>query len=272
MTQPSPAAPQRVRGSGRLRAKWLGGRTRLAEFYQDGSAKIRLPDSYDDSMEAVLINISGGLTGGDHIDWRLEAGPSTHLVITTQACERIYKSVGGVAGIDVRLVAHPGARLFWLPQETILFDRAALHRRLEVDLAADSEFVAVESVLLGRQAMGEDVAFGAIRDHWRIRRGGRLIHAEELALSGPIAALSRRPTILGGARAFATVLCISDKAEARLSEIRPLLGDAMAGASCWQGKLVIRMSAPDGFQLRKIMIPVMTALRGGLSLPKAWSL
>ncbi len=266
------AAPQRMRGKGRLKAKWLDGRSRLDVFFQEGAAKIRLPDTFDGAMEAVLINTSGGLTGGDKISWELEAGDNTELVVTTQACERIYRSAGGVADIDVSLRAGAGARLFWLPQETMLFDNGALDRRLDVELAGDSEFVAVESVLLGRTAMGETVDWGSLKDRWRIRRGGRLIHAEELAIAGPVATIGQEGAVLAGAAAFATILYCGSKAEALLGGIRTLLGEGQAGASAWQGKLVVRIAAADGFQMRKMLIPVISHLRDGRSLPKVWSL
>ena len=266
------AAPQRTRGKGRLKTKCLDGRSRLDVFFQEGAAKIRLPDTFDGAMEAVLINTSGGLTGGDKISWELEAGDNTELVVTTQACERIYKSAGGVADINVLLQAGAGACLFWLPQETMLFDNGALDRSLNVELAADAEFVAVESVLLGRKAMGEAVDWGSLRDRWRVRRAGKLIHAEELAIAGPVASIAGESAVLGGAVAFATILYCGSKAEALLGGIRALLGEGQAGASAWQGKLIVRISAVDGFQLRKLLIPVISHLRDGRSLPKVWSL
>ena len=52
--------PQRTSGTGRVSAKSAGGKTRLDVFYQEGAAKIRIPESFDGAMEAVLINTSRG--------------------------------------------------------------------------------------------------------------------------------------------------------------------------------------------------------------------
>nr|WP_209942168.1 urease accessory protein UreD [Rhizobium halophytocola] len=263
---------QRSRGRGRLVAKASGGRSRIADLFQEGAAKIRLPQTFSPEMEAVLINTSGGMTGGDRFDWSLEAGEGTFLTATTQACEKIYKAAHDTAAIDLHLKAGPGARLHWLPQESILFDRASLTRRLEVDLATDAEFIGVEAVLLGRKAMGESVTTGLLRDRWRVRREGRLIHAEELRLDGEIATLGATMPVLGGALAFATVLYAGDRSEALLGPVRAALGDAHGGASEWDGKLLVRLVAADGFGLRKKLIPVISALRGGASVPKVWNL
>lgn len=265
--------PQRARGAGRLAAKRQGGRTRLDVFYQDGCAKIRLPETFDGTMEAVLINTAGGLTGGDMLDWRFDAGEGTALTLTTQACEKIYKANGETtAMVETRITVGRGSRLDWLPQETILFDNASLTRRLEVELAPDAEFLAVEAVLMGRKAMGERMRTGLFRDRWRIRRAGKLIHAEETRLSGDIPDLAAREAVLAGNRAFATLVYCGPRAEALIEPLRAILGGASAGASHWQDKLIARIVAPDGFALRKILIPVISHLRHGASLPKVWTL
>lgn len=267
-----PGRPQRARGVGRLRTKAREGQTRLETFYQEGCAKIRLPETFDAGMEAVLINTSGGLTGGDVIDWSFEAVEGTRLTLTTQACEKIYKASAGTAAVSTAITVGAGARVDWLPQETILFNHASLTRNLTVDLAGDAEFLAVEAVLFGRKAMGETIAAGLFCDRWRVCREGRLIHAEEALFDGDIAGLVSRQAVLAGGCAFATLLYCSPQAEALLPQVRALFGDTMAGASHWQDKLVARVTAADGFALRKILIPVISHLRKGASLPKVWTL
>ncbi|MDE1991803.1 MAG: urease accessory protein UreD, partial [Rhizobiaceae bacterium] len=222
--------PQRARGRGHLVAKTLDGRTRLQEFFQEGAAKIRLPDTFDNSMEAVIINTAGGLTGGDRMDWGVVAGPGTRIDVTTQACEKIYKASAGTAEVVTSIKVGANARVDWLPQETILFDRSSLSRRLEVDLDETSEFLAVEAILLGRKAMGEVMVQGLFRDRWRIRRAGRLIHAEELRLDGDIASLTASHAVLKGQVAFATLLYAGPLAETYLGKVRPLLDGHMGGA------------------------------------------
>lgn len=264
--------PQRAEGRGHLAAKALDGRTRLRELYQEGAAKIRLPDTFDASMEAVIINTAGGLTGGDRMNWSVVAGPGTRIDVTTQACEKIYKASAGTAEVNTVISAGAGSRVDWLPQETILFDRASLFRRLDVDLDETAEFLAVEAILLGRKAMGEAMVTGLFRDRWRIRRAGKLIHAEELRLDGAVGALTALQPVLGGQVAFATMLYAGPLADSYLAKVRPLLEGHMAGASAWNGKLVVRAAAADGFALRKILIPVISALRNGAPVPKVWNL
>lgn len=273
---PQRARPQRAKGSGRLDAKLFEGRSRLETFFQEGCAKIRIPESFDGRMEAVLINSSGGLTGGDQLDWDFTAGDGTHLTLTTQACEKIYKAAADTASISSRITVGEGAAVHWLPQESILFDQASLTRRLEVDLHETAEFLSVEAILLGRKAMGEAMRQGLVRDRWRIRRSGRLIHAEDLALTGAIADLTAEKAVLGGRVAFATLLYTGRQAEAHMAALQRLtdrpsgLGDV--GISLWNDKLVARFISSDGFSLRKLLVPVISALRDGASVPKVWTL
>lgn len=264
--------PQRAQGRGHLAAKSLGGRTRLAELFQEGAAKIRLPETFHSSMEAVIINTAGGLTGGDRLDWSVVAGPGTRIDVTTQACEKIYKASADIAEVKTSISVAAGARVDWLPQETILFDRASLFRKLTVELDETAEFLAVEAILLGRKAMGETMAKGLFRDRWRIRRNGRLIHAEELRLDGDIAALTAKSAVLSGQVAFATLLYAGPLAETYLRQVRPLVESHMGGVSHWSDKLVVRLAAADGFALRKILIPIISALRNGAPVPKVWNL
>jgi len=266
-------APQRARGKGRLVTKLFGGRTRLAEFYQEGCAKIRLPNTFSPDMEAILINTSGGLTGGDVIEWSVAATASTRLTVTTQANEKIYRAADDTASVTTHISVGSGAAVHWLPQETILFDQSSLRRRLDVELHdTSSEFIAVEAVLLGRKAMGECLHRGFFLDTWRVRRGNDLVHAEDMRLQDDVSALSSQPSTLGGHVAFATVLYVGPLAEALLPKLRECLGESLAGASQWKGKLVVRLLAPSGYELRKLLVPAITVLRNGAPVPKVWNI
>jgi urease accessory protein len=226
-------------------------------------------------MDVVLINTSGGLAGGDQLAWRVTLGPGAQAVVTTQACERAYRSLGEPAKVSVALDVGAGARLDWLPQETILYNRSGLERRVEASVAEDGALLIVEPVLLGRLAHGERVRQAAFHDRWRIRRGGRLVFAEDTRFEGEVGAALARPAALGGRAAFASVILISSEAETWLAPVRErlhgLAGDCCGGASAYDGKLICRLVAQDGLRLRRALIEVLTVLRGGLGMPRLWT-
>jgi urease accessory protein len=268
---PRPAAPQRAWGEARLVVDQAGGSARLDQLFQAGSAKLRLPRNRAGVIEAVMINSAGGLTGGDRFAWRVEIGAGAAAVLTTQACEKVYRAEGPPAQVTARLTVGAGARLDWLPQETILFDRSALHRRIEADVAPGGRLLLAEALILGRQAMGETVLAADFRDRWRVRRDGRLVFAEDLRLAGDIATLTAGRALLAGARAFATLLLLDDEAEALLPAVRAAIGPH-GGASAFDGRLVVRLAAPDGLTLRRALLPAIAALRGGQPAPGIWTL
>lgn len=275
-SEPTTAPPplQRAAGAARIEVRADGPTTRLRRLYQDGCAKIRLPRDADArDLEAVLINTSGGLTGGDRLSWDVEAGAGANLTVTTQACEKVYRARDDRAEVGVSLLAGPGARIDWLPQETILFDGSALSRTLQADLADDARLLVVEAVVLGRTAMGETVRAGALRDRWRIRREGRLVFADDLRFEGAVAGLATRAETLGGGAAFASLLLTAPDGERYLPAVRAALGDRPScGASAFDGNLFVRIVAADGLALRRVLLPVIAALRDGAAPPRVWRL
>ena len=262
----------RTEGSVRLSFVRRDDRTVLDVLHQAGAARVRFPKPAAGAPpEAVLLNTAGGLTGGDRIDVSVALAAGTAATVTTAAAEKIYRSLEGDATLRIKLALSAGAGLDWLPQPTILFDRARLDRRTEVELADDSRFLATETLIFGRTAMGEEARRGAYRDAWRIRRGGRLVFADTFRLQGAVAeALDRRAT-LDGARATAMLIYAAPDAATRVEEARSRLAGAgsIAGVSTWNGLLVVRAMAPDGRILQRDVAGLAEWL-SGRPMPRVW--
>jgi urease accessory protein len=262
--------PQRAEGRGHLAARTLGGRTRIRELYQEGAAKIRLPDTFDASMEAVIINTAGGLTGGDRMNWSVAAGPDTRIDVTTQACEKIYKASAGTAEVTTSIKVGAHARVDWLPQETILFDRARLSRRIDVDLADTASLLLCEIVVFGRAAMGERMLDGEFVDRWRLRRGGRLVFAETVRLDGGIGEKLSKVAVARGGTAVGTALIVPGD-EALVQRVREISESfrSEVGLSAWNGFAMARFCAQDAAELRADMAAVLGRASGS-RLPRLW--
>lgn len=269
------AGLERAHGVARLGFVRRDGATVLHECYQEAGLRIRMPRPADGMPpEAVIINTAGGLTGGDRFDLAVSMGEGTRAVVANQAAEKVYRSAGGVGAFSTRITLAVRACLDWLPQEAILFDGAALDRRLAVEMAADACFLGVESVVFGRLARGESVEAAFLFDRWRIRRAGRLVYAEGLRFDGPVAARLARPAAGAGALAAASLVIVAPDAEARLEPIRERLA-ALAetgvegGASAFEGLVSARLLAADPFALRRGLVQLLEGLRG--PLPRVWS-
>jgi urease accessory protein len=271
--QPVMADPPLQRSHGIVRVGFArdgSGRTMLKQLHQAGSAKVRFPNVHQGPPLGVLINTSGGVTGGDVFEYAVSVGAGGQATITTQACEKVYRAAGlSPAEIFATVAVADNARLLWLPQETIMFDGGRLSRRLDIDLSGSAEFVGVESYLLGRRAMGESMATGSLHDRWSVRRDKRLIFADALKLSGDIGAQIAGPALLAGCTAFSTLVYFGPEPERYLQPLREALGPS-GGASAFEGKLIARLACADGLTLRARLVKALAILMDGQCLPPVW--
>ncbi|EAR52769.1 urease accessory protein UreD [Oceanicola granulosus HTCC2516] len=269
----APARQPRAIGRGRLSVRRdAAGRTRLADLRQLGSTKLLFPQVHRAGAECILINTAGGVTGGDRFEFEATLEPGAALTLTTQAAERAYRAQPGEVGrIGARVTVRAGARLDWLPQELILFDRSALHRRLVIALEGDARLLMAEPLVFGRALMGERLGDVRFRDSITILRDGRPLYLDALRLEGDAAAQLARPAVAGGAGAMASVVLVHPGAAAHLAPVRAAL-PATAGASLLADDvLVVRHLAADSFPLRRDLLPVLERL-GETPLPTSWRL
>ncbi|UWQ16949.1 urease accessory protein UreD [Jannaschia sp. M317] len=257
-----PIRMQRVKGAAHVRVTRAG----LADLRQQGSAKAMLPRTDDPDPEVVFLNTAGGVTGGDRLDYSLQVGAGARVTGATQTAERAYRARDAEHGVvATEITVGKGARLDWLPQELIVFDGAAIRRDTTVTLSGDATVLAVDSVVLGRAAHGEVVTRAILDDIRTIRRDGRLVHQEHLALD---AAALADPAALGGNCAMATLVFLGQGAEDALGPLRDALGTD-GHASAWDGRLVARLVAPAAAPLRRALIRAILPLRGR-AVPRVW--
>jgi urease accessory protein len=274
---PVAGAPGPQRALGRLDLRFRrdqSGRTRIQNFYQAGCLRARLPRPVDAAWcEAVVMNVSGGIAGGDALTSLITLDEGASAIVAAQAAERVYRALDGQsARLTQEITLGAGAALDFLPQETILFDGFALDRRLRAELGAGARYLSVESLVFGRQAMGEALLSGALRDRIEIFREGKLVLCDLVRLAGDLAALLARPAVAAGARAMATLIYAAPDASARLPPLRAALelGPCEAGASLVDSVLVARILAPDSASLRVSVLAALAICRDGRALPRVW--
>lgn len=271
MRAATPLDQPRAIGRGFVSSKAGPNGSAIDGLRQSGSIKFVFPRQHG-SVQAVIVNSAGGVTGGDDFGVEALSGVGSHLMLTTQAAERGYRALNGQTGtIRTRLTAKSDSTLFWLPQETILYEGAAVDRGLSVDLAASARFLMVEPVLFGRRAMGEDVTTLQFRDRIRVRRDGCPIYIDGTDLSGDVARHLDRPATGRGARAMASLLWVDPSAEAQLAQVRTCLGPQGGASLLSHDVMTVRLLAEDGFLLRRHLLPVLDLLTQN-TLPQCWRL
>lgn len=245
--------------SGRAEIEFVddGGRTRLAHLYQSDPLRILFPNSGAGEPETgTLVTTSGGLVGGDKLSIEIKCGAGAVARMVGQAAEKIYRSTGKDVCIDMSLIAEPGSWLEWLPQETIIFDTARLRRRTVIEVAPGARVLAGEIIVLGRTAMGESVTGGLIHEAWDVRRDDRLVWADAVHLDNDLPVTLAANAGLNGARAFASIVYVSDDAASALPLARELLPEGLdpaglrVGATCIGDVLIVRWLDRDAQRLR----------------------
>ena len=259
----------RARGAVRFDVHARDGVTRRGALHESGSLRVRFPSPDGEGLSGVFINTAGGVAGGDRFDIDISAADAARLTLTTAAAEKVYRAPGTPALLNISLKLAAGAQLAWLPQETILFDRARVHRRFDIELDETASLLLCEIVVFGRAAMGERMALGEFTDRWRMRRGGKLAFAETVRLDGDIGAKLARSAVAKGGVAIGTALIVPGD-ETLIGRIREasdtFVGEV--GISAWNGFAMARFCAQDAAALRTDMMTVLA--RTGTALPRLW--
>jgi urease accessory protein len=275
---PSDRDLERAEGSVRIVVSGSEKGTRVTSVFQRAPIRVMFPHLGRAVEEAVLVNIAGGIAGGDRLEYVVTALSSASIAVTSQAAEKVYRALSEPARVTTKLNACETAKLAWLPQETIVFNRARLSRETEIDLAPGAELLALEWLVLGRAAHGENMVGGQITDTWRVKKDGRLVWADSFRVKDDIFPHLHRKALLSDCRALATLVYFGpslDKQMERSREIALSLECDCAVTSV-AGLMIVRFAAKLSSELRLAVRGFLHRFGGQLGpgpfrVPKMWS-
>lgn len=270
---------QRAAGSGRIALSGSASGTRVIELFHRSPVRILLPRTAGSAVEeAVVVNIGGGIAGGDRLNCEVTALDGASVAVTSQAAERIYCALSEPACIATKLAARGGARLAWLPQETILFNRARLRRETQLDVSSGAEVLALEWLVLGRAAHGEELLYGEVTDSWRVKLDGRLVWADTFRAGDQTFPNLRRKALLSDHKAVATLVYFGPLREARQKFLREVFSalDCQCGATSIGALLIARFGGTSSCSLRFALRSLLEefgreAGAGPFRVPKMWT-
>jgi urease accessory protein len=279
LRNPSDKDLQRADGSGRLVVRGSERGTRIIDVFQKSPVRIIFPSVTGASAkEAVLINTGGGVAGGDRLEFQVTAFEGASITVTSQAAEKIYRALDEPARITTTLKVTDGAKLTWLPQETILFNTARICRRTEIEISSSAEILALEWLVFGRSAHGEQMVNGQIKDNWRVRKDGRLIWADSFRVVEDTFPQLYKKAVLSNHKAIATLVYFGDALDRRVEFVRDIAAslECSCAATLVSGLLVVRFAAEAALELRLALHRVLTQFRlelgpGPFQVPKMWS-
>jgi urease accessory protein len=276
---PSDKDLQRAEGSGRIVLSGSDKATRVMGVFQRSPIRIMFPRTADDALEeAVLVNTAGGIAGGDRLETDVTALGNASIAVTSQAAEKVYRALDEPARITTRLKACEVAKLAWLPQETIVFDRGRLRRETEIELSSGAELLALEWLVLGRAAHGEEMVGGYVTDSWRVKKDNRLIWADSFRLPDEIFPQLHRKALLSNCRAIGTLIYFGSYLDARLEFSRnvALSLECQCAATSVGGLIIVRFAAKVSYDLRVALHNFLKEFSremgpGPFRVPKMWS-
>jgi len=270
---------ERANGVGRIVLTGSERGTRIVDVYQKFPIGLVFPRIGDDLVkEAVIINSSGGTAGGDRLEIEVVALNNASVAVTTQAAEKIYRALDRPAQVATKLKACGTSKLAWLPQETIVFNQARVRRQTEIELCSGAELIALEWLVLGRAARGEEVVSGHISDSWRIKRDGHLIWADGFRVSDEVFAQLHRKALLSNWKAVATLIYFGPGLDTRLRILREIAAsiDCSCAATIVGAIIIVRVAAVASSDLRRGLRSLIEQFSGELGpgpfgVPKMWS-
>lgn len=207
----------------------------------------------------IIVHPPGGIAGGDRLNISARVEQDAWAQITSPGAAKWYRAAGpAYQQLDLKIAA--GAKLEWLPQETIVYSAAQAELSTSIELEGDARLFYWDVVALGRPASGERFDLGHFQAHLDIRRDGRLLWHERQRITGNDGLLDS-PIGLDGHPVFATLL-VTGEIDAELLERCRSLGHAVRGdLTQLPGLLVARCLASEALLARAWLIDLWRLLR-----------
>ena len=274
---PSDRDLQRADGCGRVVLSGSEMGVRIVDVFQRSPVRIMFPRVGCAIEEAVLVNTAGGIAGGDRLEFGVTALASASIAVTSQAAEKVYRALNEPARIATKLQACEAAKLAWLPQETIVFNWGRLSRETEVELSSGAELLALEWLVLGRAAHGEEMVGGHITDSWRVKKDGRLIWADCFRITDEVFPHVHRKALLSNCKAVATLIYFGPHLDARMEYLRDIAAslECHCAATSVAGLVIVRFAAKASYDLRLAVRDFLQQFSrelkpGPFRVPKIW--
>jgi len=276
---PSDKDLQRAEGFGRVVLSGSEKGTRIMDLFERSPIRIMFPRVGGGAVEeAVLVNTAGGIAGGDRLKSGVTALANASIAVTSQAAEKVYRALNEPARIATKLKACEGSKLAWLPQETIVFNCGRLSRETEIELSSGAELLALEWLVLGRAAHGEQMVGGHITDSWRVKKEGRLIWADSFRATNETFPHLHRKALLSNCKAVGTLIYFGPYLEARLEFLRDIAPslECCCAATSVGGLIIVRFAAKMSSDLRLALRSFLQQFSrelgpGPFRVPKMWS-
>ena len=208
---------------GHLRLRyWRDGERTTALDRHEGPLRVlqRLYPEGPGICHHVLVHPPGGIVGGDELQITLQMDEDTHALVTTPSATRFYRSAGPLAAQRLTATLAAGARLEWLPLETIAYRGCLAENRLRFELDPGASMLGWDMLALGLPTAGEPFDAGSVLQHLELPG----VWLERGCIKASDTALLDSPLGMAGQRVMGTLWCATGSAMA--STLRQQLLDS----------------------------------------------
>jgi len=257
--------------------------TQLSRSSHEGPLRIQrvLKPEGNECPHIYLLHPPGGVVGGDRLQTSVELGAEAQVLLTTPAAQKLYRSAGARAEVSNRLRLGQGARLEWLPSETLAFSAAQAQLTTHVELSADAAFIGWDIACYGMPARGEAFEAGRVVSRFELYRGDTPLAIESFDL-GESSELLGGAFALRGQPVVANLYAVPARGpvEATLVDrVREAIGEPAQGlcsVSSLQDLLVVRALGANVEGVRTSLIRAWQVLRPAIVArdaltPRIWA-
>ena len=258
----------------------------LAHFSHSGPLRI-LQSLYPEGpgiCHNIIVHPPGGLVGGDTLDMRFKLGPGAHALVTTPGATRFYRSEAEPALQRAHLSLQAGARMEWLPLESICYSGCRAENRLTMALDPGAELIGWDITALGLPGANQPFERGQFCQHIEVPG----VWLERAHLRAHDKLLMDSPLGLAGQRCLASLFFVAGskldrhRRQQALDCARDILAahslQGAAGATSPDGRVVVvRVLAPVVEPAMGLLRQVWQAWRGHFwrlasPVPRIWSM
>jgi len=257
--------------------------TQLARSSHEGPLRIQrvLEPEGKACPHIYLLHPPGGVVGGDRLETSVELDAEAQVLLTTPAAQKLYRSAGACAEVSNLLRIAEGARLEWLPSETLAFSAAQARLTTRVELAPNAAFLGWDIACYGMPARSEAFEAGRVVTRFELYRG-------EMPLAIESFDLGQGGELLGGAFALrgqpvvANLYAVPSRGPietALVDRVREAIGEPAQGlcsVSSLQDLLVVRALGANVEGVRASLIAAWQVLRPAIVeraavTPRIWA-
>tara|TARA_Y100000991_G_scaffold214300_1_gene201723 strand:+ start:131 stop:1036 length:906 start_codon:yes stop_codon:yes gene_type:complete len=225
--------------------EFSGPDSKLVGLRQQAPLRFLFPELEDiGARSIVLVNTAGGIVGGDDLTYNISAKDGAKILVTGQACEKVYGSAIEPAKLKIKLEARKGSVLEFLPQGTIFFNKSSLERRTTISIEADAHVLFGELMYFGRTAMAEKITAGRIIDQTDVWFDGQRVLFDSFRLTHDEYSATQCVAGLNGATCSGLLLLMAPNPKRNLDYVLKLLksehsNGVIGGASLMNSGLIV---------------------------------